>query len=98
MTGKLWKNTFKEKENQPDYTGIVNVDDGAGERKLSAWINNKEGQKPSIGISIGDPKEQSEGTGGGYQKPQQQQYQKPQQQYQKQQSYQQQNQQDDLPF
>lgn len=80
--GSLFKNEKKEKDTQPDYTGGINVDDGAGERWLSAWAD-KGDSKRVLSISIGDPKEdQPSSKKGGYGNQRQQSYKK----------------QDDLPF
>jgi hypothetical protein len=40
-SGSLFKNTFKQKDNQPDYTGAGLID--GSEYRVSAWV--KEGQK-----------------------------------------------------
>jgi len=42
--GSLFKNNYKEKENQPVYVGTANVD--GVEKKIAAWINEtKKGDK-----------------------------------------------------
>lgn len=52
--GALFKNDRKEKDNQPDYTGKVNVN--GEEFKLAAWI--KEGKKGKyMSLSISTPQE-----------------------------------------
>ena len=40
-SGVLFKNDRKEKENQPDYTGKIEVENV--EYKLSAWIKESKG-------------------------------------------------------
>lgn len=55
--GVLFKNDRKEKANQPDYRGKLNV--GGREYQLSAWRKTpKGGGNPFLSISISDPPEQ----------------------------------------
>lgn len=54
-SGLLFKNERKEKENQPDYRGQVNID--GKQLKLSAWI--KDGKKGKfMSLSFGPLEDQ----------------------------------------
>lgn len=49
-SGVLFKNDRKERDNQPDYTGKINVD--GKELRLAAWIKQgKKGKFMSIRVS-----------------------------------------------
>lgn len=48
--GVLWKNDRKTKDNQPDYTGKINVD--GRDLKLAAWIKDGDnGKYMSLSVS-----------------------------------------------
>ncbi len=55
--GALFKNTRKEKDTHPDYTGSINI--GGTEWRLSAWLKDgKQGKFMSISASEPYQKEQ----------------------------------------
>lgn len=86
-TGRLFTNSYKKNDNQPDFkgSGLVN----GVEVSLSAWSNTDKNGNSYFSIQFEDMalvnarKSQAQQQGqGGYQQPQQQaQYQQPQQQY-----------------
>jgi hypothetical protein len=54
--GSLFKNEKKEKDNQPDYTGQINVDGTL--YNISGWINEKNNKRYfGLAVSIPKPKE-----------------------------------------
>tara|TARA_B100000214_G_C23913640_1_gene602584 strand:- start:263 stop:505 length:243 start_codon:yes stop_codon:yes gene_type:complete len=54
--GSLFKNEKKEKENQPDYTGKINVNGTL--YNIAGWINQKNDKKYfGLEVSIPKPKE-----------------------------------------
>lgn len=48
--GALFKNDRKERENQPDYTGSLNV--GGRDFWLSAWLQKSKAGKPYMSVSV----------------------------------------------
>lgn len=48
--GALFKNSKKESENHPDYTGTINV--GGGEFWLSAWIKESKAGAKYMSLSV----------------------------------------------
>lgn len=53
--GVLFKNSRKQTENHPDYTGSINID--GTEYWLSAWIKESRAGNKFLSLSIGDEKE-----------------------------------------
>lgn len=56
--GVLFKNDKKARDNQPDYTGSINV--GGAEFFLSGWIKRAESGRTYMSLSV-QPKEQRGG-------------------------------------
>jgi len=53
--GFIGKNDYKEKENQPDYTGRLTIN--GEEYRLSGWSREKEGRRYlSIAVSVAQPR------------------------------------------
>jgi|TARA_R110000824_G_scaffold37497_6_gene115043 uncharacterized protein (DUF736 family) len=48
--GSLWKNENKEKENQPDYTGKINI--GGSIMQLGGWKNTTKAGKQYVSIKV----------------------------------------------
>jgi hypothetical protein len=56
--GSLFKNNYKEKEQQPDFQGSIVLQDGT-EQQIAGW--KKEGANgPFISLSISDPYEKKD--------------------------------------
>lgn len=51
--GVLFKNDRKETDQQPDYTGKVNVQ--GEEKRLAGWIRQSKAGKTFLSLSISDP-------------------------------------------
>jgi len=62
-TAFLFRNQNKTKDNQPDYTGWVKVDDR--ERRLAAWVKDMKDGSKALSISISDKQPPKGGSGGG---------------------------------
>ena len=56
--GFLFKNNFKTKENQPDYTGNATVD--GKKKKVSLWKKTTKKGDPMLSITIADPVKKEE--------------------------------------
>jgi|TARA_R100000687_G_scaffold21761_1_gene18088 uncharacterized protein (DUF736 family) len=54
--GSLWKNENKSKDNQPDYTGKINI--GGSVMSLGAWKNTTDGGKTYLSIKLSEVQEQ----------------------------------------
>ena len=67
-SGVLFKNDRKERDNQPDYTGKINV--GGVEKRLAAWI--KEGKNGKyMSLKVSDFQQQTDLTASQQQQAQQ---------------------------
>jgi uncharacterized protein (DUF736 family) len=56
--GVLFKNSKKETEKHPDYTGTVTVD--GVEYQLAAWIRQSKTGKPFMSLSLSEKQERKE--------------------------------------
>ena len=54
-SGALFKNTKKQKDNHPDYTGTINVD--GEEFYISAWLKTSKGGSKYMSLAV-NPKEE----------------------------------------
>jgi hypothetical protein len=52
-SGSLFKNSYKEKENQPDYKGTITLPDGS-EKELAGWKGTTQGGDVKLSIKISD--------------------------------------------
>lgn len=60
--GVLFKNERKESENQPDYTGTVNV--GGVDKDIAAWIKtSKDGTKKFLSLKVSEPRPRQNDSG-----------------------------------
>ena len=61
--GSLWKNENKSKDNQPDYTGKINI--GGSVMSLGAWKNTTDGGKTYLSIKLSEVQEQKSSPSDG---------------------------------
>ena len=54
-SGALFKNTKKQKDNHPDYTGTINVD--GTEYQLAAWIKTSKAGKTYMSLAVSEKQE-----------------------------------------
>lgn len=52
-SGSLFKNSYKEKPNQPDYKGTITLPDGS-EKELAGWKGTTQGGDVKLSIKISD--------------------------------------------
>ena len=52
-SGSLFKNSYKEKENQPDYKGTITLPDGS-EKELAGWKGTTQSGDVKLSIKISD--------------------------------------------
>ena len=52
-SGSLFKNSYKEKENQPDYKGTITLPDGS-EKELAGWKGTTQSGDIKLSIKISD--------------------------------------------
>ena len=57
LRGALFKNDRKEKENQPDYTGNVEVE--GTKYNMAGWMRQSKAGKPFMSISLSIPEPQN---------------------------------------
>ena len=56
MTGSLWNNAYKERDNQPDMTGKLVIDDKT--YQVAGWKNQTKNGAEYIKISVSDDEPQ----------------------------------------
>ncbi len=61
--GSLWKNENKSKDNQPDYTGKINI--GGTVMRLGAWKNTTNDGKTYLSIKLSEFQEQKSESSDG---------------------------------
>ena len=61
--GSLWPNENKSKDNQPDYTGKINI--GGTVMRLGAWKNTTDGGKTYLSIKLSEVQEQKSSPSDG---------------------------------
>ena len=52
-SGSLFKNSYKEKPNQPDFKGTITLPDGS-EKELAGWKGTTQGGDVKLSIKISD--------------------------------------------
>tara|TARA_S200002703_G_scaffold159371_1_gene172616 strand:+ start:4611 stop:4865 length:255 start_codon:yes stop_codon:yes gene_type:complete len=52
--GSIFKNQYKENENQPDYRGSIKLQDGS-DKELAAWVKQDKNGNSFLSLSISDP-------------------------------------------
>jgi uncharacterized protein (DUF736 family) len=52
-SGSLFKNSYKEKPNQPDYKGTITLPDGS-EKELAGWKGTTQAGDVKLSIKISD--------------------------------------------
>jgi len=52
-SGSLFKNSYKEKPNQPDFKGSITLPDGS-EKELAGWKGTTQGGDVKLSIKISD--------------------------------------------
>ena len=52
-SGSLFKNSYKEKPNQPDYKGTITLPDGS-EKELAGWKGTTQSGDVKLSIKISD--------------------------------------------
>ena len=60
--GSLWQNENKSKDNQPDYTGKLNV--GGTEMELGGWKNETKSGKAYLSLKMSPPREKKDSDDG----------------------------------
>ena len=61
--GSLWPNENKSKDNQPDYTGKINI--GGSVMRLGAWKNTTNDGKTYLSIKLSEFQEQKGSSSDG---------------------------------
>ncbi len=61
--GSLWPNENKSNDNQPDYTGKINI--GGTVMRLGAWKNTTDGGKTYLSIKLSEFQEQKSESSDG---------------------------------
>ena len=61
--GSLWKTDNKSKDNQPDYTGKINI--GGSVMSLGAWKNTTNDGKTYLSIKLSEFQEQKSESSDG---------------------------------
>ncbi len=52
--GSIFKNQYKENDNQPDYKGSIKLQDGS-DKELAAWVKQDKNGNSFLSLSISDP-------------------------------------------
>jgi uncharacterized protein (DUF736 family) len=52
--GSIFKNQYKENDNQPDYRGSIKLQDGT-DKELAAWVKQDKNGNSFLSLSISDP-------------------------------------------
>jgi uncharacterized protein (DUF736 family) len=60
--GSLWPNENKNKDNQPDYTGKINI--GGTEMELGGWKNETQSGKAYLSLKASEPREKKGSSDG----------------------------------
>ena len=52
--GSIFKNQYKENDNQPDYKGSIKLQDGS-DKELAAWVKQDKNGNSFLSLAISDP-------------------------------------------